>query len=174
MTFKTKFLSAAVISSTILLSSTAVQARQIDEARVVSADPVYRTVRVNTPQEQCWDEPVQVRSHTTKSKTPEILGAIIGAAVGRNFGSGRGQDVATVAGAVLGGSIGHDVKNKRAHASSRTVYEKRCEVVDRYHTEERIEGYDVTYTYNGQTYTTFTQYDPGDTIRVSVNVVPAE
>ena len=47
-------------------------------------------------------------------------------------------------------------------------------MVDNYRTEERLDGYEVTYRYNGQVGTTFTQRDPGPTLRVSVNVVPAE
>ncbi len=163
----------AVIPAMLLATSLNASANKITEAPVLSADPVYRTVRVNSPSERCWEEPVHVRSHNSQSKTPEILGAIIGAAVGRNFGNGRGQDVATVAGAVLGGSVGRDVKNRR-NGSGRTVYEQPCETVDNYRTEERIEGYDVTYRYNGDTYSTFTSNDPGHTIKVSVNVVPVE
>ena len=146
----------------------------IDEAEVLSAEPFYRTVRINDPVEQCWDEPVQVPAQSAyKSYTPQIFGAIIGAAVGNEFGSGRGKDLATAAGAVLGGSIGRDVQ-ARSRGSSRTLYEKRCELVDRYRTEERLDGYDVTYRYNGQVYNTYTQHDPGSTIKVSVSVVPVE
>ena len=148
----------------------------IEEAPVISADPVYRTVRVNEPIQQCWDEPVHIPSnHGYRSHTPKILGAIVGAAVGNEFGSGRGKDLATVAGAVLGGSIGRDVQ-ARSHRynSGRVVYEKRCEMVDRYRTEERLDGYDVTYRYNDQVYSTFTRHDPGPTLKVSVNVVPVE
>jgi len=42
------------------------------------------------------------------------------------------------------------------------------------HSEERLEGYDVTYRYDGEVYSTRTRNDPGDTIRVSVSVVPVE
>ncbi|MEM7195992.1 MAG: glycine zipper 2TM domain-containing protein [Pseudomonadota bacterium] len=156
----------------VMASGSALGASSVTEAPVISAYPVYETVRINTPYERCWDEAVQVQSRASQSRTPEILGAIVGAAVGRNFGSGRGQDVATVAGAVLGGSIGRDVKHRRS--GSRTVYQKRCETVDNYKSEERLQGYDVTYQYNGDTYTTFTDHDPGETIKVSVNVVPVE
>ena len=148
----------------------------IEEAQVISANPVYRTVRVNEPVEQCWDEPVHVpSSHGYYSHTPKILGAIVGAAVGNEFGSGRGKDLATVAGAVLGGSIGRDVQARsHSHSSGRVLYEKRCELVDRYHTEERLDGYEVTYRYNDQVYSTFTRHDPGPSLKVSVNVVPVE
>jgi len=141
---------------------------------VLSAQPVYRTIRINEPVEQCWDERVEVPSYGQESYTPKILGAIVGAAVGNEFGKGRGKDLATVAGAVLGGSIGRDVQaNSRRH-SSRVVYEKRCELVDRYRTEEQLDGYDVTYRYNDQVNTAFTKHDPGPTIKVSVSVVPVE
>ncbi len=149
----------------------------IDEATVLSADPVYRTVRINQPTEQCWDEKVATPARSGyKSHTPKILGAIIGAAVGNEFGSGRGRDLATAAGAVLGGSIGRDAQanHRSKHHQGGYTYQKRCEVVDSYHTEERLDGYDVTYRYNGQVGSTFTKHDPGSTIRVSVNVVPVE
>jgi uncharacterized protein YcfJ len=149
----------------------------IEEATVIDAVPVYRTVRINNPRQQCWEEAVSVPTYTqgtTQSRTPEILGAIVGAGVGRLFGSGRGQDLATVAGAVLGGSIGHDVNNRKKQTGSEVRYEQRCKTVDEYHTEERLQGYDVTYEYNGNVYSTRTDNDPGSTLKVSVNVVPVE
>jgi uncharacterized protein YcfJ len=50
--------------------------------------------------------------------------------------------------------------------------EERCEV--RYETsfQQRIEGYRVTYEYNGQRFVTQLPYDPGRRIRIRVNVVP--
>ncbi len=145
----------------------------IYEAEVLSANPIYQTVQINNPRQECWQEAVSVPVQRTQSRTPEILGAIVGAGVGRLFGSGRGQDLATVAGAVLGGSIGRDTKRHHQYGST-VQYEQRCKTVDQYHTEERLEGYDVTYQYNGQTFTTRTQHNPGATIKVSVNVVPVE
>ena len=150
---------------------------QVDEARVISSTPVYRTVRIHHPRQECWEEAVSVPTYSaanTQSRTPEILGAIVGAGVGRLFGSGRGQDVATVAGAVLGGSIGHDIKNRKRQTGSQVRYEQRCRTIDEYHTEERLQGYDVTYEYNGSVHTTRTKTDPGQTLSVSVNVVPIE
>ena len=144
------------------------------EAYVVSAYPVYKTVQINNPVEQCWQETVNLPEKTYTSRTPEILGAIVGAGVGRLFGSGRGQDVATVAGAVLGGSIGRDQKNKYNQNNARVHYEQRCRMVDNFRNEERLEGYDVTYEYDGNIYRTHTRSDPGQTITVSISVVPVE
>lgn len=148
----------------------------IDEAAVLSAEPVYRTVRINDPVEECWEEPVQVpASGGYESATPKILGAIVGAAVGNEFGKGRGKDLATVAGAVLGGSIGRDVQaNNSRNEGGKVVYEQRCELVDRYRTEERLMGYDVAYRYSDHVYSAFTAHDPGTTITVRVSVQPAE
>jgi uncharacterized protein YcfJ len=146
----------------------------IVEAAVVSAIPVYKTVQINNPVQQCWQESVSVPQNNYASRTPEILGAIVGAGVGRLFGSGRGQDVATVAGAVLGGSIGRDQKYKYNQKNASVRYEERCRTVDNIHREERLDGYDVTYEYDGNIYRTHTRADPGRTITISVNVVPVE
>ena len=171
-----KVLPAVGLSAAMFVSTVAAydSENHIYEAKVVSANPVYRTVTVNNPKQQCWEEAVHVPAKNYDSKTPEILGAIVGAGVGRLFGSGRGQDVATVAGAVLGGSIGRDQKNKHRRHSGEVRYEQRCKVVDEFRSEERFEGYDVTYEYNGILYKTQTQHDPGETIKVSVNVTPVE
>jgi len=52
--------------------------------------------------------------------------------------------------------------------------EERCRLERAYRSEERLQGYRVTYLYNGQTYTTRTSHDPGNRIRVRVSVSPAE
>lgn len=46
-----------------------------------------------------------------------VIGAVIGGLVGHQFGSGRGQDVATAGGAVAGGAIGHNEEKKRSAGS---------------------------------------------------------
>jgi uncharacterized protein YcfJ len=148
--------------------------RNMIEADVVSAHPVYKSVQINDPVQQCWKEAVSVPQNDYTSRTPEILGAIVGAGVGRLFGNGRGQDVATVAGAVLGGSIGRDQKNKYNQKNASVRYEERCKMVSNIHNEERLDGYDVRYEYDGNIYRTHTRSDPGRTITLSVNVVPVE
>jgi len=64
----------------------------------------------HAPQQQaCWHEPAPY--HGPRSFTPEIVGGLVGAAVGNRFGRGSGRRIATGAGALLGGSIAHDYKN---------------------------------------------------------------
>jgi len=133
-------------------------------------------VRVEAPREVCWTEHV-TRSEAShrRSFTPEIVGGIVGGVVGNHFGSGRGPDIATVAGAVLGGSLAHDIKRRRSRAyHTYTEPVERCRVEHEYYERERLVGYDVKYRYNGEVYHARMDRDPGSTVRVRVNVQLAE
>lgn len=148
-----------------------------DYAHVVDADPVYQTYQVNHPVEKCYDKRVPVKHSrhysNQKTRTPDILGAVIGGVIGNQFGRGDGRKVATVAGAVLGGSIGRDVRlNNRhsKHVSYRTV--QHCEVQDSYTTKKEIVGYDVAYKYRGNVFHTRLNQHPGDKIKVKITVNP--
>ncbi len=164
------YLLAGVVAA-VSTGSSANEPGHAIEVPVVSSSPVYQVVRINTPQEECWQEAVTVPTKSN-SNTPEILGAIVGAGVGRLFGDGRGQDAATVAGAILGGSIGSDLENKNA-SGNQVQYQQRCRVVDQYRDEERLQGYDVTFKLNDRLYTTRTRNDPGSSIKVNFTVSPA-
>ena len=147
-------------------------------ARVLNVEPIVRQVRVETPQRECWTEDryEQPRSAHAGVAGNMILGGLIGGAIGSRFGHGDGRRAATVAGALIGSSIGHDAGERRRAAQGpydaqvRTV--ERCGVryVDNY--EERIEGYDVEYEYGGQRYHTRMPYDPGERMRIRVDVSP--
>ncbi len=99
--------------------------------------------------------------------------ALIGGVVGHQFGSGRGRDAATVAGATIGAAVGYDAAARRS-ASVREEIVQRCEVRYEKRYEERVDGYRVTYEYHGREYTTRLPYDPGERIRVRVAVAVAE
>lgn len=143
-----------------------------DKARVISSQPLYEVVRVNQPEERCWNERVHHRGGSrSESYTPTIAGAIVGGVVGNQFGHGRGKDVMTAAGALLGGSVGNDLgkKSTRGYVTS----ERRCELVDHYREREELVGYDVTYKYQGKVFHTRTDREPGKFINVHVSVAPA-
>ncbi len=174
---KQKLITTLIGASLLTVSGYAYSDAGLNYAKVTGVEPITRTVRVNNPREECWSERVAVPERSGgKSYTAEILGGLIGAAVGHEVGKGRGKDAATVAGAVLGGSIGRDIKNKRNsrvnNNSSRYELVERCETVDNYHSEERVDGYNVTYSYNGQEYHTRMRNDPGDRIKIRVSVSP--
>ena len=168
---------ATVLSSPVVFAKQS--ASRISEARVISATPVYNEVRVNQPREECWLESVRqpVNTRQYNSKTPEIFGALIGAAIGHQFGgSKRSKHTAALAGAVLGTSVGHDWDNNRSTptAGTQVTRVERCKTIDNYHTERQLSGYDVAYRYDGDLYHTFTLKHPGDTLRVNVSITPVE
>lgn len=142
-------------------------------ARVVSSTPVKRQIEVTRPREECWDEAVRHESGQDYTTGRTILGGLVGAAVGHQIGSGRGQDAATIVGAMAGASIGANSAHADHHHDHYVTHERVCRTVYETHTEERIEGYDVTYRYGGETYTTYLPYEPGKRIRVRVSVTPS-
>lgn len=136
-----------------------------------------RIVQVPVAREECWEEPVTYHAPPVPgyhSYTSTIAGGIAGAVVGHQFGSGSGRDLATVAGTALGASIGRDYEARRRYAprSVTTTTQQRCRIVNEYQSEERADGYLVSYTYNGRQYQTTTRTHPGDRIQVRVDVSP--
>lgn len=149
-----------------------------DYAKVLSVEPIVRYVTVEAPVRECWQEEREYRAtHRARSPGGTLVGAIIGGVVGHQFGSGRGNDVATVAGTLIGAAVGNDVGNRRSgerdydRRYSRPV--ERCATRYQSREEERIDGYDVVYRYKGQRYATRMPYDPGDRLRVRVDVRPS-
>ena len=150
-----------------------------EQAKVVAAQPVYETVSYNVPLERCAEQEVAYREQPRRgSAVGPILGAIIGGAVGNAVGhKKRNKQVGTVVGAALGGAIGASAsRNRRGYTDGNVSYrtEQVCNVVHETREEERLAYYDVTYQYGGTTYATRMKRDPGEYMRVRVNVRPAQ
>lgn len=147
-------------------------------ARVVDVQPLMTRVRVSSPQRECWDETrVDNRGNGGPRTTAggALLGAVIGGVIGHQVGSGRGRDAATAAGAVIGAGIGaRQAERNGNYPPPREYTVQRCDTRYSDHWEERIDGYKVTYVYNGRRGVTEMPYRPGDRIRVRVDVSPAE
>lgn len=156
------------------VSAPAFARSDVEYAKVISAEPIYREVRVSTPRQECYDERVVTREPVYRSANDPgaaLFGAILGGVAGHQFGKGSGKSVATAAGALIGAGIAQN----RAHAggyAERVSYEPRCTTYSDYRTEQRIEGYDVTYRYQGRTYQTRMPHDPGSRIPVRVDISP--
>lgn len=174
----TKLYSAIALGSVLALAATGVLAdppyppdagpvTYTDTARVVSSTPVYQ--QINQPTRECWREQTgYVTEPSDRSYGGAILGAIVGGVVGHQIGGGSGKDAATAAGAAIGAITGDNIDNRDRTVQSRPVVEERCRTVD--HWTRRVTGYNVTYRYKGNTYTSFMSYDPGATVRVNVSV----
>jgi uncharacterized protein YcfJ len=156
-------------------------------AKVVDVQPLTRRVRVSAPQRECWDETRVDPGYNSagyggprSSAGGALLGAVIGGVLGSQIGSGRGRDAATAAGVVIGAGLGHQQVQRRNAAANlppppaREYTVQRCETRYQNTVEERIDGYRVTYVYNGRRQVTEMPYKPGDRIRVRVDVSPAE
>ena len=147
--------------------------------RVLKVEPIIRYVTVSTPVQESWQESRQYTvNHRPRTAGGTLVGAVIGGVIGHQFGSGRGNDAATVAGTVIGAAIGNGAARKRAEADGyygQSTYSRpvrRCATNYQTHQEERIDGYRVVYKYHGQRYSTRMPYDPGERIRIRVDVRP--
>lgn len=136
-----------------------------DYGRVVDARPIYRQVAIDIPHESCRVRTVARESRNGDSFGGTLIGGLVGGAIGHEIGHGRGT--ATAVGGLIGAAIGNEA------GSSRTVRyrdEEVCRTQYRTEYENRIIGYDVSYSYNGRIYQTRTDSHPGDRIPVSVAV----
>lgn len=163
----------------LLISAPAVHAdhdrfSDYDYAKVVRAVPIYRTVRVSAPREECFEEPVTERTVYRGHSDPGavLVGALIGGAIGHQFGKGHGKDAATAAGVLLGAHHGAAHAYHGGRVVERTVYETSCHTVREARYEQRLDGYDVTYKYQGRLYHTRTPHHPGKRIKVRADVEP--
>jgi uncharacterized protein YcfJ len=143
-------------------------------ARVVRVEPVVRYVQVDRPRRECWDDVVYEplpSERPLRDAAPALAGGVIGGVIGNQLGNRRNRGALTLLGAVAGSAIASDVatRNDRQYAA---VPVERCEVVNDRVTEERILGYDVTYSYQGQRYRMRTPNYPGDRVRLRVTAVP--
>ena len=169
---------AGLAFTAMLFGTSSAYAESYDYARVISSQPIVNYVTVRTPVRECWEEMqyYTVDRHAGHKAGGTLLGAIIGGVVGHQIGSGHGNDAATVAGSLIGAAIGNEAgrnshRNSRVEQHARPV--QRCETKYRSQREKRIDGYRVTYRYNGQKYQTEMPYDPGESIRVRIDIRPA-
>ena len=130
------------------------------------------------------------RSHRRHGGGDALVGGVIGGVVGNQLGrnsSRGGRAGATIAGAIIGSAVVNEASARSSrhrrdpyrHEVPRTttVYEtrpvERCRTVETRRSEQRLQHYDVTYRYDGRTYTTRLPRDPGATLELEVTVRPA-
>ena len=173
----------ASFSAAALAVSTASQAGQragsfTDSAEVIHVEPIVRTVRIEHPRRECWDEEVRHTVRSSHSHNPGgmivggVIGGLVGHALGRRINKGRGKHAATAVGTLVGAAVGQQAGAHAHHESRGYGYEEHCRTYVDYSTEERIQGYWVTYRYQGEEFRTRMRHDPGDTLSVRVRVVP--
>jgi uncharacterized protein YcfJ len=161
---------------------------EYDFAQVISVDPLVREVHVSVPRRECYDEtryvPVDAdyergHGHEQNAAGGMILGGLLGAVIGHQIDGRHSRGTAAIAGAVIGSAIGHEVAEQGRGGERdyrrdelRAVAAEHCEIRNEEHVEQRIDGYRVTYSYNGRSYITQMPSDPGRRIRVRVSIDP--
>ncbi len=155
------------------------QAENDGLAELIAAVPVSRQVQVPTSSRECNTVPVTynetVKTEQTSTPTNVIVGGLIGGVIANKAVNGSKRGAATAVGAATGGYLGY----KRAESINepkvvqRTRYEERCRTVKGERTDIQQDGYDVTYRFQGQVYTTRMQTPPPARFPVTLSVTPA-
>ena len=155
-----------------LLATAAVAAHAqtyLDNARVNRVEPRYETVRV--PRQECHDQWVSEPRRGEKGDYGgAVLGGIVGGLIGNQVGGGHGREAATAVGAVVGAFTGDNLANRDRWQQPVPMAREvtTCRDVD--DVQSRLVGYQVTYDYHGQQYTTLMQENPGRFVPVRVSV----
>jgi len=121
---------------------------------------------------------------------PSLLGGLLGGAIGHQFGGGNGKKAMTVLGALAGASIASGSTRQRSSSNrdyttrdysasrhsdrgrSGNRMVERCRIFQDVSEIEQVVGYQVSYEYLGRTFTRTLDEDPGDHIRVEIELEP--
>ena len=190
----------ALTSLLLIISTTAFaghHSRYYDYGRVIKVTPVYHGGHGyhSHSHYQCRKKYRRTQHHYQghRSDASTITGAVLGGVVGNTLGkNSKNRGIATVAGALVGGVIGHEVGRDsdphvrhyndgysddyyyvNSHDSHVREYDERCyDNVHHSRYSKKLKGYEVTYRYKGERFTTFTRQHPGNRIRLEVNLSP--
>jgi len=176
---------------TAVFAAPAMADQYTDTARVLSSTP--QVERVNVPRQECRTE-YQQQSYSNggnsmagaiiggiaggllgnggnNSVAGAIIGGIAGGLLGNTVGRGNGRVAAAAVGAGVGAIAGNSIaNNQRADGGTRSVPVQTCYQVDNW--QSVTTGYLVNYEYNGRTYSTVTNEQPGRYIDVNVAIEP--
>ena len=139
-------------------------------AVITAVHPIYENRYVTQYETQCYNVEVPVYGQTRSGSSGDVLaGAIIGGAIGNQFGNGSGKDAMTALGIILGASEG---SNSTREVVTGYRLERQCDKVSRQVNEPVLSYYKIRYEYNGVEYheETTQQYTLGQRVRVSTSL----
>ena len=165
-----------VLISLFLGTQMAMAVSFTDYATVTSVEKVYKQYRVEEPYQECYIKET-LQNQGDGSATNEIIGAILGGAIGNKIAedsSDTGKDVMTLAGIVLGASIANDAE--KANSTDQVVVSQEvCETKVKTSFEKRLSHYLVHIDYEGRDLTYTSKKRPyDDVIKVKVTVNPLD
>ena len=115
---------------------------------VVAVEPVYSTAYTPIIQEECFEQRVPIYQNRRASTGDVFVGAVIGGAIGNQFGGGSGKDAMTVLGAIVGADISGRPRPEVVGYTS----EWTCKMVEVQHETRIFHHYQITYLMNGKYY----------------------
>jgi uncharacterized protein YcfJ len=139
--------------------------RRINNERLYEAEVTAVRAVVGPPERRCWVEREQVVQERADNSVPgTIAGAVIGGILGHQVGGGRGQDLATAGGAVAGAVVGNRLGSGSGGQQVTTQNVQRCANVP---DQDRPDYWDVSYVFRGQEHRLQMSVSPGATITVN-------
>ena len=158
-----------VLISLFLGTQIVIAGSYADYATVTSVEKVYKQYRTEEPYQECYIEET-LQNAGDGSATNEIIGAILGGAIGNKLGEGDGKEVMTLAGIVLGASIANDA-DKANSTGQVVVSQEVCETKVKKSIERRLSHYLVNISYEGRDLSFTSKRRPyDDVIKVKVTV----
>ena len=119
-------------------------------AVITAVYPIYENRQSLQYETVCRDVEVPIyQSNGGGSNIDVITGAIVGGAIGNQFGNGNGKDAMTVLGALFGANV---AANRSSDQIVGYRIEQQCDRVARNVNEATISSYEIEYTLNGYTY----------------------
>ena len=158
-----------VLISLLLGTQLVIAGSYTDYATVTSVEKVYKQYRTEEPYQECYIKET-LQNQGDGSATNEIVGAILGGAIGNQFGEGDGKEVMTLAGIVLGASLAHD--EELANSTNQVVVSQEvCETKVKTSYVRRLSHYLVNIDYEGRDLAFTSKKRPyEDVIKVKVTV----
>ena len=162
-----------VLISLFLGTQLVIAGSYTDYATVTSIEKVYKQYMVEEPYEECYIKETLQKNTGDGSATNEIMGAILGGAIGNKLAedsSDSGKDVMTLAGIVLGASMANDAE--KANSTGQVVVSQEvCETKVKTSFVKKLSHYLVHINYEGRDLTIASKKRPyDDVIKVKVTV----
>ena len=141
----------------------------VDYATVISVEEVYKQYRTEEPYQECYIKET-LQNQGDGSATNEIMGAILGGAIGSQLGDGDGKEALTLAGIFLGASIANDAE--KANSTGQVVVSQEvCETKVKTSFVNRLSHYLVLIDYEGRDLSFTSKKRPSeDIIKIRVTV----
>ena len=162
-------LKSSIVFSFFIATQLAFAGSFIDSATVTSVEKVYKQYSVQEPYQDCYIKET-LQNNGDGSATNEIVGAILGGAIGNKLGDGDGKDVMTLAGIFLGASLANDAE--KANSTGQVVVSQEvCENKVRQKIEKRLSHYKIYVEYDGREVSFTSKKRPfDDVIKVKVTI----